>query len=176
MVLTKDYFNRKEIIENPHNFIVLDTKHILYRHHQLALELAIEVTNFINVLNWANEMYKNIGSTLQIDTSIMYEVFQATLEDKPFNEEQIKRYVKTMQDYEDFISYTGKFAELENVYSPSEVELMLLGYSLSMQSDLGKQEVVDLHERYGEFSGDIRFKKITVDQYIKGARSIFKKK
>lgn len=151
MVLNQnEVVSRKDILTHSHNYLVLDSRHIKNQYNHRKFELAIELLNICNTVNWVNEIFAETDPDRQIEYDVLYKAIDHIIQDKPFNEDQIIEYYKVIRE----IEYCGKLLSnftdfYEEIWFPN-IDLILLGFPLEEQEVLQEPISSQLFDFYAE--------------------------
>lgn len=128
-----------QIAANHHKFMVLDVENIKYTYNRKRFELAVEHLALCNSLNYIDEILEKTRSVERIDLSILFEALQHIQTDKPFNKTQLKKYFEAREQVEKITLIFESISDISEKLCFFEVDLILLGVSLSKQMDLEKE-------------------------------------
>lgn len=151
MVLNENTIKEQasKIINNPHNYMVLDTSKLPYRENSMKFTYAIEVLNLINYVHWMNKLSRNLNSDIYINTDILHQSIESLFSDKKFTDDQLERYFKTTFEIQEFDELILNFTERE-AYVPFELEFSLFGLYPNIYVDLIDDDKEELQVMFSE--------------------------
>lgn len=171
MVLSEIYVtdNVDKISKNCWDYMVLDVK---YAQEDIAkLKSSINVINQINIICMANAHFKKMNSPIKIDYSILYEVIEAIYTERHLTDIQLKKYFALAQEVDNFYNLLSKFVHIDMTL-PSEIDLMLLGFSFNDQIMLGQNKKYNMHDDYSTLHYRELIKKKNIDGHIEKSRKM----
>lgn len=142
MILSTNYWkeNISEMKKKDYNYLVLKVEHLDYSDDRKPFENGIQILSLCTSLRMANEFFKKMGMNKEFNFSILFEVQKAVLNDQAFSLEKLKEYFKLMKEVEDFARASQNlFPGADHLYVDSATEMILIGFSQKLQSELEQQ-------------------------------------
>lgn len=96
-----------------HDYLVYKGSHFNYLHNKACFAQAINVLEFINLVIWANTLYKNLGTNKCIPICIFYTTLEALLEERPFTKKESKAFNKAVHQVEGFKDHIANFYNID---------------------------------------------------------------
>ena len=85
-----------------HDYLVYKGSHFNYLQNKARFALAINVLEFINLVIWANQLYKRFKTKKNIPVQIFYTVIEALLEERRLTKAEYAHYLHAMHKVESF--------------------------------------------------------------------------
>ncbi|WP_027064550.1 hypothetical protein [Maribacter sp. Hel_I_7] len=159
----------KTIIDNPYNYMVLETNRLKYGGQKEKFKSALEVLNFVDLADTINKTIEKLESPQRIKTDIFYTAIECIIENLGFHDAQFKQYLIELDKVYSYSQIFQNLAETD-YYMPFEVDYILLGMTPEELNNLSQDKLNEFSESYGDIWEEHNEKKITVDQYIGRAK------
>tara|TARA_R110000868_G_scaffold16672_7_gene74136 strand:- start:485 stop:1021 length:537 start_codon:yes stop_codon:yes gene_type:complete len=172
MVLTEEFAVKK--IRESREFenlgiMFLNVEHINFNDDLLKMEWGINLMNNITKAKWANDFFKQMGCSNEIDCSILYDGIKAVFNDEPFKDQQLKKYYEFIMCMEQFNFAVRKLHSIETPL-PTNMELFLLGLPAYVLGD--KVELDKISTYYHNIYVDYVEKQIELKDFIESAKEL----
>ena len=110
---------------NTHDYLVYKGAHFLYLEHKARFALAINLLEFINLVIWANALYKQCKCKKRISVSIFYKALETLLLEERFNNKRLKQYTKALKQVEQFKDAIAPFYIVDHFNIDPEITKVL---------------------------------------------------
>lgn len=107
--------------------VILDFEHIGIGEDGEKMKHSIDILNLIFFYCRVQKMYNSIGFKEDLDYSILYEVIDHVLMEKPFNDSQLIRYYELKNKFDSVINAMYSLISEDDYYLDYEVDFILLG-------------------------------------------------
>lgn len=97
-----------------HDYLVYKGSHFNYLHNKTCFAQAINVLEFINLVIWANMLYKRLKTGKQIPLLIFYTTLEALLAERCFTKKESKAFNDAIQHVEDFKDHITNFYNIDH--------------------------------------------------------------
>lgn len=174
MILSKHEIEPRtnEILDNLHNFLILDVKHIKYGSID-NFNQAIELLNFCKITNDFNKIYLEMKIEKEFNLDIIYKALQAVLSNKNFNDKDLIEYFTLHRDITKLVFSTEVFSHLSEHLNFNKVDLHLLGFSLKEEKDIRFNHThTYLFDNYSDLFDNMWEERIDIPTFINSAKKL----
>lgn len=154
-------------------YMILDVEHMRKVEDRKVFKLAMEILGTCQFFTVTNSLLKR---TAPVDTSILYQAIEHVLNQKPFNEEQLKQWFNFWIEFEEVCTLLLRLYDTDRHYVSSDIDFMLFGFSYEeIEEARERDKSGELFDSYLDLSGDMRFKKISIPDFISQAQELIQK-
>jgi hypothetical protein len=171
-MIISDYTAKTKIQENKDysKIMFLDIKNMESRTDIIKFGWGVELLNQLNLISKANKLHEDFNSVNKMNPSIIHDAINAVLNEKPFNDGQLKEFFALQKEKEAFFDVISKWHDTDHYSTPYEIDYFLLGMPIDKIQEANIAE--QLHEDYFAINIDMCFKNMKIEDYIKKAKEI----
>lgn len=138
------------IKEITHETITLNVDHLQFRDEKEIFTQNICLINIASELSLINKICQDIKSPFQANTDIILKAIDAILKNRSFTESELLEYFESQQLLRKFQDSTYKIIDYNTIYTPYEVELHILGFSLRDYLNLSSEQKEEINTAYAD--------------------------
>ncbi len=157
--------------------------HFLRNNLEKLHKYASQVLTSIKRYHFINKTNEALLSPFRINTSIYHKAIDHVLRLEPFNDEDLKEFFNTQKEVEKYIISTLNNEADEEIFFDYEIDFIILGIDYakflafsSKKKNEGDYDNDMLFEEYGYLSFDMRYGRISVEDFITAAKKLLKDK